>query len=93
VVFFEATVVSLGLVLVLVSELVAVDDPLAPIVLLVPVSVLGLPPAAVLPVVPLVPEAVLPSAGVPVLPMGVVWELCCPAPVAGSLAAGLGGVL
>jgi hypothetical protein len=69
------------------SVVVVVEDPLAPIVLpLVLVSVLE-PPAAVLGVVLLVPP------GVPVLPIGVVCVLCWPAPVAGSFAVVLGGVL
>jgi hypothetical protein len=70
---------------------------------LVPESVL---PALLAPVVelePAVPEpeplapmvALEPPAlfGVPVAPIGVDWELCWPAPTAGSLAAGSGGVL
>jgi hypothetical protein len=90
-----------------VDALVSVDaEPLAPIEVL-PLLVVELPvePAVVLPLVlglaavlplvalPLAPAAVLPLDGVPVLPIGVVWELCWPAPTAGSLAAGLGGVL
>jgi hypothetical protein len=39
------------------------------------------------------PAAVLPVAGVPVVPIGVVWLLCWPAPLAGSVALGFGGVL
>jgi hypothetical protein len=80
---------------------VVVVDPLAPNVLplLVVVSVVALPvpvPLAVpvlpiVPVLPAVPASVLP--GVPVLPMGVVWVLCWPAPVAGSLEDVVGGVL
>lgn len=88
----------------------AVEDPLAPIVELLPVepvAVLELPVVAlelpvaavlppVLPVVPVLPvegaALPLPVAGVPVLPIGVVCELCWPAPVAGSFTAGFGGV-
>jgi hypothetical protein len=80
-----------------------VEEPLAPIVELLPVVpeavlelpvepvVLELPVAAVLPpVLPVVAPA--PVVGVPVLPIGVVCVLCWPAPVAGSFTAGLGGV-
>jgi hypothetical protein len=89
----------------LVDFVMSVEDvPLAPIVLddelgelepaVVLVSVLVLPEALGVLVLPLVlPAAVLPPEGVPVVPIGVVWVLCWPAPTAGSLAAGLGGVL
>jgi len=58
-----------------------VDEPLAPMFEELPLLVVLL---AVLLVVP---------PGVPVLPIGVLCELCCPAPTAGSLAAVFGGVL
>jgi hypothetical protein len=98
-IFFEATLVSV----VVVSVVVVVVVPLAPIVLpLVLVSVLVVP--AVLGGVELLPAAVLGALllsvvvllllpGVPVLPIGVVWVLCWPAPVAGSLEVVVGGVL
>jgi hypothetical protein len=86
-----------------VSEDIVDDEPLpAPIVLLllepegvVPLAVVELEPVEPLPVaaapLPVVAAAPLP-VGVPVAPMGVDWVLCWPAPTAGSLAAGLGGV-
>ncbi|MCM2252501.1 MAG: hypothetical protein NDJ19_09105 [Ramlibacter sp.] len=77
---------SARMVRVVVDSVVAVEDPLAPIVVpLALVSVLELP-AAVL-------GALVPAPGVPVLPMGVVCVLCWPAPVAGSFDVVVGGVL
>ena len=68
------------------------DEPDA--VLSVEGVVLAAAPLVELPEEPLVvPAAELAPPGVPVLPMGVCWLLCWPAPVAGSLAAGLGGEL
>lgn len=61
----------------------AVDDAVPVVVVLEPViGVVALP--VVLPVV-------LPP-GVPVVPIGVDWVLCWPAPTAGSLIAAFGGV-
>jgi hypothetical protein len=61
------------------------------VVVLLPAAVLGLLPlAAALGALLLAPD-VLPF-GVPVLPMGVVCELCWPAPTAGSFELGFGGV-
>lgn len=79
---------------------VVVLDPLAPIVLaLLPVSALGLAEVlglagvlALLPAAGLSP-VLAPVLGVPVLPMGVDWLLCWPAPAAGSLEVVSGGVL
>jgi hypothetical protein len=45
------------------------------------------------PLAPMVALEPLALFGVPVAPIGVDWVLCWPAPTAGSLAAGLGGVL
>jgi hypothetical protein len=62
------------------------------VVVLLPAAVLGLLPlAAALGALLLAPD-VLPVFGVPVLPMGVVCELCWPAPTAGSFELGFGGV-
>ena len=58
-----------------------------PMVLVLP---LLLPVLAELPALPDMPP--LPE-GVPVLPIGVVWELCWPAPCAGLGLAGWGGLL
>src|SRR6185369_5343458 len=81
---------ALVFTLVVVGSVVA---PLAPIVLLeLDVSAAVLEPL-LLGVEPPVPALVPELFGVPVLPMGVAWVLCCPAPAAGSLAAELGGVL
>jgi hypothetical protein len=77
----RATLVSVSVLVD--SVVVVVVEPLAPIVL----------PLPVVPELVLVSVLVLPVAGgVPVAPIGVDWVLCWPAPVAASLD-GLGGVL